>query len=402
MGTKILTGATTSKLRDNQFSFGVKADEANPAAGVDQSELKLAVGNKADGTIDFGKLTFTAEGEWSYTIRENTTSTATMQTDGSVYIVKFKVEDIEHNGKLTVNRTITKQVTGSADTTVEAIVFINTALATPTPTPTVTPPPTPTPTPPVTPTPYRPVNTPTPTPEPEKVTVSGGKTWNDNGNEDGMRPASITVSLLADGTVVDSATASEANGWSWSFGDLDKYRADGETEIVYSISEQSVPYYTSTVNGYDVVNTYQRETTSATITKVWDDDNNKDGMRPASIQVSLSNGATVTLSESNGWSATVNDLPVYRNGQRVTYTWSEQSVLGYVQTGSVTTGTSTVITNSLHKPTTPGNPTPHSPYLPTPDETKAKRHGKPTEFIDDYETPLGLGVIINHVGDCYE
>ena len=28
--------------------------------------------------------------------------------------------------------------------------------------------------------------------------------------------------------------------------------------------------------------------------------------------------------------------------------------------------------------------------------------GTPTEEIDDYGTPLGIDVIINHVGDCYD
>ena len=30
------------------------------------------------------------------------------------------------------------------------------------------------------------------------------------------------------------------------------------------------------------------------------------------------------------------------------------------------------------------------------------RPGKPTQVLEDYETPLGVEVIINHVGDCFD
>ncbi len=39
---------------------------------------------------------------------------------------------------------------------------------------------------------------------PEKVSVEGSKTWNDEENQDGKRPESITVRLFADGTEVTS------------------------------------------------------------------------------------------------------------------------------------------------------------------------------------------------------
>ena len=86
----------------------------------------------------------------------------------------------------------------------------------------------------------------------------------------------------------------------------------------------------------------------------------------------------------------------------MTYTWSEPVVLGYTQTNVAVSGTTTLITNSTRKPDEPGNPTPHNPWITPPDESKRKKHGKALEIIDDYETPLGLGIIINHVGDCYE
>ena len=236
-----------------------------------------------------------------------------------------------------------------------------------------------------------PTVTPTATPTPETVTVSGRKIWVDNNNEDGMRPASVTIHLLANGTTVQTVTASAANGWSWSFTNLDKLDQNGN-EIVYSITEDNVPAgYTSQVNGYNVTNTYQREETSATVRKVWNDNNNELGRRPASITATLSNGMQVVLSEANGWSATIDHLPVYRNGQKIEYTWTEHEALGYTLTGSTTSNGVTTLTNTLwQRPEPPEGKT--VPPVP----------GVPVEEFDDYNTPLGIEVIINHVGDCFD
>ena len=90
---------------------------------------------------------------------------------------------------------------------------------------------------------------------PETVEVSGLKTWSDNDDKKGIRPESIMIRLLADGVEVDTKTVTSAEGWAWSFTDLAKYR-DGGVEIVYSITEDTVLGYSSSVTGYDVTNTY--------------------------------------------------------------------------------------------------------------------------------------------------
>ncbi|MBQ7026738.1 MAG: Cna B-type domain-containing protein, partial [Peptococcaceae bacterium] len=71
----------------------------------------------------------------------------------------------------------------------------------------------------------------------EKVSVAGQKSWNDNNNQDGMRPDSITVNLLADGVEVESKVVTANDGWAYSFTNLDKY-ADGK-EIEYTITEDA-------------------------------------------------------------------------------------------------------------------------------------------------------------------
>ena len=88
---------------------------------------------------------------------------------------------------------------------------------------------------------------------PETVAVSGVKTWNDNNNQNGNRPESITIHLLANEKVIKTVTVTEEDGWAWSFTNLYKYK-DG-VEIVYAIAEAAVQGYESMVNGYNVTNT---------------------------------------------------------------------------------------------------------------------------------------------------
>ena len=191
---------------------------------------------------------------------------------------------------------------------------------------------------------------------PETITISGSKTWNDNNNQDGKRPASITIRLYANGTELTDKelTVTADNDWKWSFTDLPKY-ADGKL-ITYTITEDSVDGYTSAVNGYDVTNTYSPEQTSVTVTKAWDDKNDQDGIRPESITVKLlANGEDtkkeLVLSDGNSWTGTFTELDKYQNGQEVVYTIEEAEVNGYstVVTGDASTGFT--VTNS-HTPAT--------------------------------------------------
>ena len=87
----------------------------------------------------------------------------------------------------------------------------------------------------------------------------------------------------------------------------------------------------------------------------------------------------------------VENLPARVNGVEANYYWREQEVLGYTLTSTVVNGNVTTFTNSFRtRPTTdPGTPTPPRP-------------GTPTVVIDDYETPLGIDVSINHTGESFD
>ena len=90
------------------------------------------------------------------------------------------------------------------------------------------------------------------------TTVSGTKTWKDNNNQDGIRPSSITVNLLANGRQVASKTVSASNNWQYSFDNLAAY-ANGQ-KITYTVTENAVAGYTSTVDGYNITNTHNPTT----------------------------------------------------------------------------------------------------------------------------------------------
>ncbi len=235
---------------------------------------------------------------------------------------------------------------------------------------------------------------PTPEPDAEFVDIPVTKTWNDNNDQDGNRPDFITARLYADGVEVDSHVLTAAEDWSYVFRDKPRYRDDHKTEIVYTVNEDAVAMYFTQVLGFNLVNTYTPELINLSVAKKWDDNNNRQKIRPESIAVTLlCNGKkvkTVILSEENGWTATVNNLPTIVNGQPAKYSWKEQSVVGYVLTGAEEQNGVMTFTNSIWQQ--PNTPPPGKPPQ-SPGEV---------ETIDEYDTPLGVDVIINHVGDCFD
>jgi hypothetical protein len=236
---------------------------------------------------------------------------------------------------------------------------------------------------------------PTPEPDAEFVDIPVTKTWNDNNNADGNRPASVTARLYADGVEVDSHVLTAAENWQFTFVEKPRYQEDNKTEIVYTVGEDAVAMYAATVNGYNIVNDYQPEVTSVSVSKVWDDNNNEQNLRPASIAMSLSDGQkvvkVVVLNEANGWTATVNNLPTVVNGQNAQYAWKEQQVLSYSLEGVTQQGNLMVFTNKVWE--RPENPTAGR---------RPRTRGNTWYVFEDYDTPLGVNVVINHVGDCFD
>lgn len=171
-----------------------------------------------------------------------------------------------------------------------------------------------------------------------KLSVSVRKAWDDNENQDGIRPESVTVRLYKNGTATDKTlTLSDKNGWQASFTDL--FEKENGVNIEYTVQEENVPSgYTASVkkddNGIFVItNSHTPALTSVFVTKSWNDDNNRDGMRPDNIFVTLyGNGVEATkktISKDMNWTYTFSNLPAYSHGKRVVYTAVEDEVIPY-------------------------------------------------------------------------
>ena len=202
---------------------------------------------------------------------------------------------------------------------------------------------------------------------PATVKVSGTKTWKDNNNQDGIRPSSITVNLLANGQQVASKTVSASDNWQYSFDNLAAY-ANGQ-KITYTVTEDAVAGYTSTVDGYNVTNNHTPATVKVSGTKTWNDNNNQDGIRPSSITVNLlANGQQVAskkVSASDNWQYSFDNLAAYANGKKITYTVTEDAVAGYTSTVDGYNITNTHNPTTPKKPQVPNNPTtPKKPQVP--------------------------------------
>ena len=100
----------------------------------------------------------------------------------------------------------------------------------------------------------------------------------------------------------------------------------------------------TTTKNIIITNTHTPETTQKKVKKIWNDNGNKDGIRPKSVSVNLLADGKVeesfTLSSENNWQAKSKLLPVKVNGKKVNYTWEEvkedlitgESEIGYKPT----------------------------------------------------------------------
>ena len=227
---------------------------------------------------------------------------------------------------------------------------------------------------------------------PEKIAVSGQKTWIDNNDQDRIRPASITVKLLANGKETGkTAIATAETGWKYEFTELDRYQ-NGKA-IEYTVKEVGVPTgYTATETGMNVTNTHTPEKTSVKGKKIWKDEDNKDGIRPASITVKLladgkETGQTATVSETSGWTYEFTGLDRYQEGKEIAYTVEEVNVPdGY---------TASVEGYNITNTHTPEKPTPGKPNEPG----KPKKGGElPNTGSESNQVALVAGIALLGLG----
>ena len=334
----------------------------------------------------------TKKGIYSYTLTEDAGTNSDYSYDGRTYVVMVNVSEGE-SGNLTASYTVNGNSGGTAE-------FVNRYQS-------------------------------------ETIDISGRKTWNDNSNEAGKRPVSITIKLLANGSEVDSKTVTSSDGWMWRFENKPKMTSDGNV-ITYTISEDPVADYKTEINGYNVTNTYEAppvtpeppdpdsEKVQITVIKVWDetnmptpspiptpaitpmpadktkalDDGNAESPEePAADELQEEGGgegAPVVdelREEGSGESAPVGEGTGENAEGEEEFEWPKrpESVTVHVQNGSEIVATETITESSGWQVTFEG--------LPYKDEGGNVIPYKITEdFVDGYDTTIGP---VSNAGDSY-
>ena len=141
-----------------------------------------------------------------------------------------------------------------------------------------------------------------------------------------------------------------------------------ERAVVYWVKEvnedgdEAAPDgYTSTVvqtepGVFEARNIHVPETKSIKVVKAWNDDDDKDKIRPDHVVFRLKDGddvvAKATLTEGDQWTYTFNDVPVKKNGKEIVYTVEEEVPEGYTASEPVGNGTNEnpiTITNTRNR-----------------------------------------------------
>lgn len=179
--------------------------------------------------------------------------------------------------------------------------------------------------------------------------LTARKLWSDgNSNHENE---SVTVNLLEDGEVADTAELSAENNWAYTFDRL----LEGHS---WSVEEASVPKgyevsYDTVGNVTTITNklietpsptpTPNGEKTTLTVNKSWSGD--KESERPNSVTVTLYNGTseyqTIELNSENNWSYTWKDLDSGGNWQILENNIPNGYTPSYSKSGSVVTITNT-------------------------------------------------------------
>ena len=180
-------------------------------------------------------------------------------------------------------------------------------------------------------------------------------------------PGSIKIDLnrkdsLGNEIVLETIELSNENNWTYTFEEL-------PGEYSYTVKEHPidgfVAEYQTQIQGntinIEVINSI--ESIEKTVTKVWEDDNNKDNTRPSEISVQLyANdkpiGDVVKLSENNNWSYTWTNLMKFTDGIQINYSVKEVAVPdGYINTIEIDENGNFILTNTrILTPETPMQP----------------------------------------------
>ena len=155
---------------------------------------------------------------------------------------------------------------------------------------------------------------------PETVTVNVTKIWDDNGDQDGLRPGNVTVVLHGVGDI--SVVLNEVNNWKHSFENL--YKFNNGVLIDYTVSEDSIANYTASIVNdsyvFTITNSHEPEKVDYTVNINWEGN----AERPDTVKLQLcANGVKIglpiTLSTKINQKYIFENLPKYKDGKLIKY-----------------------------------------------------------------------------------
>ena len=304
---KIVDG--TGYNQDEAFEFTLSAaEEGTPMP----TETGNKVSIKAGETGSFGSITYTDTGVYYYTVKETKGSTVGMSYDETEYLVTVVVSmNAERKLTASVYYNIVMTDIPEVESDVRALVVTNT---------------------------YR------------VTSVSGTKTW--RAPEGSELPESITVILKRNDEPVARKKVTAADDWSYEFTELPAYSEDGSTAYTYTVDEEPVEGYITTVSGTNLINTITG-TTSVSGTKTW---RVPEGTKlPESITVILNRNdepvARKKVTAADDWSYEFTELPAYSEDGSTAYTYTvdEEPVEGYITTVSETNLINTITSVKISK-----------------------------------------------------
>lgn len=270
--------------------------------------------------------------------------------------------------------------------------------------------------------------------------------WNDSDNDDAVRPENVTLNVFADGTQVGKVNMTgSGNTWTGSISDLSVWRerdADAAIQYTFVWDDETAAYlndtgYTASATkdgaevssdwfyylsagafgdnqdaGYDEMNgTYDWETTLSYAKQVadyhfsvtFDDDVDRDGFRPDSVDVQLlANGKvidtrTIDVNKTDSvYPITWEDQDVWDGGERIVYTMQLVEVPDEYMAAYNDTNTAVTLTHVPYRVSVTGS-------VNWDDSTEVKNFLNPAGDVSHtYEQITRFPVYVQLLADGYE
>ena len=171
-----------------------------------------------------------------------------------------------------------------------------------------------------------------------------------------------------------SATSYDVREYLWTVYVL---REDEKIVTVQVLKIEGKEYVEGDEKEDNAIFTNKYAETHASVKKVWEESADHAKDRPKTLKVTLlidgAEADTYEMTAEDDWRVIVTGLPVFNEGNLISYTWSEAEIKNYKLTGNKTDGTETTLTN-----------------------TRLDEHDT---RIDDYVAP---GPVSINIGECLE